>query len=269
MAKLTKAQARAHEQAQQLLDSADHLNETAIQYVLTHWQESATHVNSTAGAYFTPTDLASDFTLEVGEPSSVVDLCAGIGTLSLALWHRHLRMRQMHLKDDGRLQMVCVEVNPDYVQVGARLLPQAHWITGSIFDPGVQRELAAMGPFEVAVSNPPFGRITPSAPGAVAGYTGAEFDLQTVAYASTIAKSGVFILPSASLGWEYSGRPRYLERTTTKYERFARETGIQLTAGCGIDTSAYTGWHGVRPVVEIALAGFDVMANCERSSQPA
>ena len=85
MAKLTKAEARAHEKAQQLLDRPGALDETELEYVLTHWQESARHVNSSAGAYFTPHDLASDLTLEIGEPASVVDLCAGIGTFSLGV----------------------------------------------------------------------------------------------------------------------------------------------------------------------------------------
>ena len=171
--------------------------------------------------------------------------------------------------DEDRMPItVCVEVNPDYVQVGKKLLPEAHWITGSIFDAGIQRELAAWGVFDVAISNPPFGRIARSdAPSSVAGYTGAEFELQTVSYASTIAREGVFILPSMSVGWEYSGRPRYRVRSTPKHERFERETGIDLVAGCGIDTSVYEGWHGVRPVVEIALADF--AAQCERSSQSA
>lgn len=35
-------------------------------------------------------------------------------------------------------ELVCVELNPRYVEVGHKVLPEAEWICGDIFDPAIQ-----------------------------------------------------------------------------------------------------------------------------------
>jgi len=77
MAKLSKQQIKTHSQATEMLQQAT-LTEDEKYYVLDNWQESATHINSAAGAYFTPEGLASDFAIEVGG-RRIIDLCAGSG----------------------------------------------------------------------------------------------------------------------------------------------------------------------------------------------
>lgn len=62
MAKLTKAQAKLHEKAVKLLQCKE-LSEADTRFVFNHYREDANHINSTAGAFFTPYGLARDFRL--------------------------------------------------------------------------------------------------------------------------------------------------------------------------------------------------------------
>ena len=164
MAKLTKAEAKAHAEAEAILAKPTLTDDERL-FVLEHWQESANHVNSAAGAFFTPYDLARDAALDVHNVGRVIDLCAGIGTLSLAaMWRGFYQRREM----GQTLELVCVELNPAYVEVGRKMLPEARWVCGSIFD--LPRDL---GHFDSAISNPPFGKVDRGG-GNAPRYTGAE-----------------------------------------------------------------------------------------------
>jgi hypothetical protein len=252
MAKLTKAEAKAHGEALTLLEK-DELTDDDRIFIMENWQESANHVNSIAGAFFTPHGLAMDAALDVyyGE-GRIIDLCAGIGSLSLAAWWRGYYDR----RDSGKtLEMVCVELNPEYVALGRKMLPEAEWICGSIFD------LPDLGHFTQAISNPPFGNIKTG--GDWKGkYTGSKFEYRTIEIASQIADCGMFIVPQQSAGFRYSGAAYYQhsdsgEFTNREYAKFAEQTGIRLDAGVGVDTSVFDdAWHGVSPRVEIAIADF-------------
>src|SRR5690242_13237549 len=123
MSKLTKAQAKAHKAACALLNK-DSLTMDERWFVLENWQESASHINSVAGAFFTPAGLANDFVIDVSG-DRIIDLCAGIGMLSFVLY-------QGGAWDRRWPQIVCVEANPDYVAVGKKVLPEATWIHADI-----------------------------------------------------------------------------------------------------------------------------------------
>lgn len=252
MSRLSKAQAKAHGQAVELLEK-DVLTFEEKLFVLEHWQESANHVNSTAGAFFTPYPLASDFALECQGVGSVIDLCAGIGTLTLAVLQRNHCCRWADHADhrpDPRL--VCVELNTEYVAVGRKIVPEAEWINASVFDLP-----ADLGPFDLAISNPPFGAVD-RAGGSAPRYSGRDFEYHVIDIAAHLARFGTFIIPAMSAPFRYSGERHYVEQSTTKHDRFVKQTGIELGANCGIDTSIATGlWHGVAPVTEIVTAEFD------------
>jgi len=62
--KLSKPQIRAHEQACRLLEK-DKLSYDDKLFVIDNWQESANHVNSSMGAFFTPYDLAREINLAI------------------------------------------------------------------------------------------------------------------------------------------------------------------------------------------------------------
>jgi len=267
MSKLTKAEAKLHAEAVALLDK-DSLTDDDRIFFMENWQESANHVNSTAGAFFTPHGLARDAALDVYDTGRVIDLCAGIGTLSLAVFWRGYYERE---QQGTTLDLVCVELNPAYVEIGRKILPEATWICASIFD------LPDLGHFDYAISNPPFGNIKTG--GDWSGkYTGSDFEYRTIEVASRVADRGMFIIPQMSAGFRYSGA-RYYEHSdnerdtfrSPKYQKFSQQTGIRLDAGVGVDTSYYQDdWHGVSPLVEIACADFtDLVADVAPTPLPA
>lgn len=240
MSKLTKAQAKAHAEACRILGQ-DALSEDDRDFVLQHWQESANHINSTAGAFFTPPMLARDFAIEVGG-HRIIDLCAGIGTLARAVLDRY----------PNGPSVVCVELNPDYAAVGRKIVPEAQWIVADVFD--LPEDI---GTFDWAISNPPFGAIKRGGKSAPR-YQGKSCELHVIDIASDLAQLGTFIVPQASAPFRYSGEREYSEARDESYLAFVARTGIELEANCGIDCSYHQGaWHGVAPTVEIVIADFD------------
>lgn len=248
MSKLSKAQAKAHREALALVAESKSRRLTLDErwQVLESFHEGATHMNGAAGAFFTPSGLARDFSLEVPSTGRIVDLCAGIGALS---FHASDRDETR----DGRLSFVCVERNPDYVEVGRAVMPDATWICASVFDLGAYTHL---GPFDFAISNPPFGAI--KADGFEGAYTGGLFEYRVIEVASRIARDGAFIVPQMSSPWRYSGVPCFERNESERALAFRTQTGIVLDTGVGIDTSHYrTEWKGVSPLCEVVTCSFE------------
>lgn len=240
MAKLSRPILKKHQEACDLIDLDRPLTLDEREFVIENWQESAEHINSAAGAFFTPLGLAFDFALDVGG-GRILDLCAGIGALSYAAYWRGGR-------HGDRPKITCVELNPDYVRVGKRIMPEATWITANVMEPPDE-----LGTFDWVISNPPFGRTIK-----IAGprYSG-EADLAVIDIASQYAPNGTFIIPVNSAPFSYSGRPYYERRPSAKFDKFTRMTGIELEAGCGVDCSYYRDqWRGTAPAVEIVTADF-------------
>lgn len=245
MAKLTKAQAKAHQQACDILKK-DVLTEEDKFFVIDNWQESASHINTVAGAFFTPYELARDFAIETS-PGRIIDLCAGIGILSFAV-------AMKHQWSEAPVDLTCVEINPDYVAVGRKLLPQATWIEASVFDV-LDMDL---GYFDLAISNPPFGKIQRHEGKGAPRYKGAEFEFHVIDIAAHLANCGTFILPQMSAGFRYSGSQHYQRHTSGKAVDFQDNTGIYLGPSCGIDTAFYKdAWRGVSPICEIVCCDFE------------
>lgn len=252
MSKLTKQQYKAHAEACRLLEK-DVLSWDDRWFVLENWKESATHINSQAGAFFTPLGLASDFSIEVGG-RRIIDLCAGIGMLAFQVFDRGRC-------DASKFDLVCVERNPDYAAVGRKVLPEATWIVADVFDLPPD-----LGHFDYAISNPPFGS-TPREKAALR-YKGRAFEYHVIDIASDLADDGAFILPQMSAPFRYSGRDHYEWRPEREYEKFKQQTGIELSMNCGIDCSVYEGdWNGVAPKVEIALADFAAARAARKPAQ--
>lgn len=252
MAKLTKAQAKAHQQSCDLLEK-EILSEDEKLFVLENWQESAKHINTIAGAFFTPIGLARDLSIEVNPGSRIIDLCAGIGSLAFfcsGTWKQS--------------ELVCVELNPEYAAVGRKIVPEARWVVGSVFDLP-----ADIGHFNFAIGNPPFGATPREAK--APRYSGREFELHVIDVASDIADFGAFIVPQMTAGFKYSGCPAggwpatrkdgigsgFSEAKTEIHEKLLDLTGVVMEPSCGIDTSTYDrDWHGVSIATEIVTCDF-------------
>lgn len=241
VSKLTKAQAKAHHTAGELLKK-EALTLDEKWFVLENWQESATHINSISGAFFTPPALARDFSIEVAG-HRIVDLCAGIGTLAFAYYQRSLW-------GDRAPQITCIEKNPDYIAVGRKVLPEARWIEADIFD------LPMLEHFDCAISNPPFGATSREGDKSPR-YSGQKFEYHAIDIASDLADFGVFIIPQSSAPFAYSGVQSFQRKEHTHYRDFALNTGLAFEPSCGIDCSVYRAdWHGVAPAVEIVTVDF-------------
>ncbi|WP_341945687.1 methyltransferase [Microbacterium sp. LWH11-1.2] len=241
MAKLSKQEAKNHEEAERILRKPK-LDDDDRMFVIENWQEGATQINGLTGAFFTPWGLATDAMLELGGwqfEGAVLDLCAGMGTLSLAA-----------LEMSRASRVVCVELNPEYARVGRKMVPDAEWVVGSIFDH------SSWGDFDHAISNPPFGKIKRAAN--APRYRGSEFEYHVIDIAAHHAGFGTHIIPNSSAGFDLSNDTGYRRTEAQKYRTFVKQTGITLEAGCGVDTRVYADrWHGVSPAVEIACVEVD------------
>jgi len=237
MSALTKAQLKQHAIACELLEQ-DHLTFADREFVLENWRADANHNVRQAGAFFTPLGLAEAFADECNGAQTVIDLCAGIGALAYHRWRR-----------DQPKRLVCVERNPAYVAVGKKVLPEAEWIQADVF------ALPDLGHFDLAVSNPPFGKLTRNRNGP--RYRGNAFEFHVIDIASTLADQGVFLIPQPSASFQFSGERGWRTADHRAYERFQRETGITLSPGYGLDTSTWLSeWRGAKPNVESVRAEF-------------
>lgn len=243
MAKLTKAEAKAHKQACELL-MKDRLTEDDKEFVYRNWHEGAAHVNSSAGAFFTPFEMAFDVAIDI-YGTHIIDLCAGIGILSYAAWCRSAWGKR-------RARITCIERNPDYVAVGKKLLPEATWICADVLDILDM----GLGRFECAVSNPPFGGVQREGRQSP-GYSGTAFEYHVIDIASRLADHGTFIVPQMSAGFRYSGARNFERDKEGKAVEFQKGSGLHFDIGCGVDTEFYRkSWKGVSPLCEIVYVDF-------------
>jgi len=243
MAKLTKEEIKLHEQALRLLEK-DVLTWDEKHFVLDHWHEGATHINSASGAFFTPAIVAAGLAIEASG-RSYIDLCAGIGRLAFTVLSQNDPR-------DGRtkLDFTCIEINRDYIEVGKKIMPEARWIQADVFDLP-----SDIGHFDCAIGNPPFGRSVGSKQQSPRLKSG-PFEYKVIDVASDLADFGVFIIPQGSAPFKISGCLSFEETSPNGYDRFVKDTNIVLDANCGIDTTVEAHWSGVNIITEIVLADF-------------
>ncbi len=249
MAKLTRAEIQAHKQAQQMLNVDRDLTIDEKFAVLERYHEGATHSNAATSAFFTPVELALTFAMEVPDGGRILDLCAGIGALSVATLAYHQHNPASH-------DLTLVELDPEYCKVARRLLPKATVICGSIFDPDVQAMLRKQH-YDVAIANPPYGNLN-AANGAAPRYSGKKCEYGVIDVASDLADLGVFLIPQESVPFTISGASQNkFHDGSDAYQKFKRETHIDLLPNMGIDTSfAEKEWRGTSIRTEIALCDF-------------
>lgn len=233
MARISKREQKLHDQAMELINSDKELTFEEKEFCFENYKGDGTGFN---GAFFTPSGLAWDFSIDACCTGNVLELCAGIGRLAFCVYHRHKPKK-----------IVCVELNTEYARIGQRLLPEAEWVVGDAL------EYESDIKFDLVMGNPPFGKIKTSTQNNIFGYKGNEFELKIAAYGKKFAPVGVFIVPQMSSGFKYSGNPFYDNSTPSeKYIRWNKETGLIAYPGVGIDTSYYSEqWNGTNIICEV------------------
>ncbi|MFT0360240.1 methyltransferase [Bacteroides thetaiotaomicron] len=242
--KLTKEQVKQHESALRLLEKPFLTTDEKEQVYRDYYPAYGSQIGKT-GAFFTPPDLAHGLCCFING-HKVIDLCAGIGILSF----------YFHQFTYGRAQVTCIEKNPEFVEVGKKLLPEANWICSDILDENV---IKTIGKFDFVFGNPPFGNIQSNQDASWLPYKGPEFEYKAVAVGSFLATDGAFILPQMSVPFKYSGNQRMCDTTpTNKYKRFNQATGLRLEMNCGYDTAIHKDdWKGTTNMItEIALCDY-------------
>jgi phospholipid N-methyltransferase len=263
--RLSKQEIVLHKQACKLLKKNKLTFEEKV-FVLENWNEGAEYINSISGAFFTPFQLARDFELDVQSRSGcrIIDLCAGIGALSLAVYESYIY--EVAGGKASYPEIVCVEINPGYIEIGKKICPEATWVHGSIFD----RELIeSLGKFDAAICNPPFGNIKTENVKNWLKYTGSSFEFKAIELASKIAKTATFIIPRMSSPFTRDQHDIYTnhlgkESLNPAIAKFINQTNIDFLENIGINCDFYIrGWKGVQPHVEIVCFDFEEQENTD------
>lgn len=251
--RISKSDTKLHLQAEALVESDKPLTLDQRLEVAENWNPMANHNVGWNAAFFTPMDLAREMMIEVPnrEKFRVLDLCAGIGRLSLNVWMHHLQGGG--LPED--IEIVCIELNPDFIRVGKRVLPEATWIRGDALQESTYNGL---GRFDMVISNPPYGL-----PSSENWLTKAPSQYMVAEAAMRVSNFGLFLLSQGDCPFRYSGQQSFAQVKNSAYESFNRKTGVKFEMNCGIDTSAHrNAWAGTKQITEIVLITKEQREEC-------
>ncbi|WP_293933112.1 methyltransferase [Sphingobacterium sp. UBA6645] len=236
--KLSKQQIKQHENAVKILQK-DKLTFDEKLQVYRDWIPAYEENIGVIASYFTPYEMAKELCVEI-VGSRIIDLCAGIGMLGFTYYH---------WQNQFDTEIVCVERNHKFVEVGKKLFPEATWICGDVLDTTLYDGLPT---FDTVISNPPFGKIKSTHTHEM-DYKGSEFEYKVIEIGNILARYGAFIIPQLSCPFQYSGKRSVEFGQSEKYKKFNKETGLDLEMNCGIDLSIYKDdWVGTSIVCEIA-----------------
>jgi hypothetical protein len=154
------------------------------------------------------------------------------------------RAKQMDTYTSKIKSMTCIELNPRFVEIGKKLLPEANWICSNVFDEQLWKDLTKDLPdnkFDLMLSNPPFGNHPVKCDWL--NYNGVR-DLMALELCLKYSTGGYFIMPTNSVSFRYSGERYYKDepdRYSKKLLKFIKENKEHLfDMVCdGIDCSIY------------------------------
>lgn len=242
--KLTKQQTKAHDEVMALLSLQRSLSRDEIAQCYRDYIPGATNNIGKGGIFFTPPDLARDFACCTVDRGRVLDACAGTGILA---W----RMFEQSPNAD-RLHVTCVETNPEFIEVGKRLLPQAEWVRGDMFDLSFVKSL---GTFSQGVSNPPYGRV-PTVACKWTTFRGSAHLMMAEILLRLCERSADMIVPAQDVYWAGDSCPNVERSANLKLFRAALP-GVDVVPH-PIECEIYREqWRGASPKVCLVEVGWD------------
>ncbi len=250
--KLTKAQTAAHDEVLAALSLERKLTADETDFCFRNYIPGATNNIGRGGIFFTPVDLARDFAHFTVDRGHVLDACAGIGVLA---WRMMVQS-----PNPTRLHVTCVETNPEFVNVGKRLLPEAEWVRGDMFDLSFVKSL---GTFWQGVSNPPYGRV-PTVTCQWTEYRGAAHLMMAEILLRLCEHSADMIVPSSEVYYAGDSSPTHERSKALQSFRAALtrkpggETAIPDVVPHPVDCEVYRDqWRGASPKVHLVEVGYD------------
>lgn len=232
MTSLNKNEKSLHDQALKLLEQEELSQEDKI-FIFNNYRSGApTSFTTLEMASWLAHDAIGD---NIRSSLHVVDLCAGIGSLTYAILERNRIFNERLFK---KQRLVCIDRDPVNVEIGKKLVPEAEWYCADVMD---KEFLLTLGKFEIAVSNPPFGNVASFSNHDGYNYTGVEAEYRVMDVASLIADELCFVIPQMSAGFCWSVENGYRRNPTNKFKNFVKQTGINLEEGIGYDIAGLTG----------------------------
>ena len=256
MGKISKEMMKRHSKAMEIIEQ-DVLSFDDKIYVLENYHEGATQMNNLISAHFTPMELARSVQMSA-RSKHFVDLCSGIGILSWCM------MRIHYFEDNKDVVGICIENCTEYYRIGKKLLPELHWINGSIFDQAIideVKELMEGKDFSI-ISNPPYGKQVKTDTKKLLKYKGSDFEYKAIELGDMLgAHDGVFLIPQSSCNFKLSGvSGNEFNIPCSKYDKFYEETKLEMRPNMGFDTECIdAGWKDVSITTEIAIFEYQEM----------
>jgi len=258
--RISKRKMNLHNEAVKLLEM-DELSFNDVEFIYSNYHEGANKANNLISAHFTPRSICHSMAHNIRQ-INFVDLCAGIGNLAYSIG----RFNELEYKNGGI--GICVENCLEYYEVGKKLLPQFHWINGSIFDDKVINEIKEImkGSRFSIVSNPPYGNQV-KATSENLKYQGSKFEYRAMEVGAILgADDGAFLIPQESTPFRMSGKQHHPKGVLSEsykskdYLKFSECTGIEITPNIGFSTDIMDGndgWKDVTITTEIAIVEYN------------
>lgn len=246
MGRLTKEQTKLHNQARELISLSRDLRHDERLFVAENWDPVASHNITASSAFFTPRNLAEHLAIETLVCDSVtLDLCAGIGSISLAVLDRYHNSKET--------QLICIERENIFYHVGKRIVPEAKWINCDVFKlldaEFVEKNLPEFKYKDVEfISNPPFGAIPKDNRNKCVGR---KFEYAVAEIGMRFASTGTMIVADGVTPWRYSGKQGFTQQDNPEYQEWSNKTDIVLEPNCGIDTTLLDAFKHTKVVTEI------------------
>lgn len=240
--KLTKPQARLVAQTRELLQK-NKLSLDEKEFVL----ENYVPANMVPLAqFFTPYNLASQVCMYTpDDDTAIVDFCAGIGGLAY------------HVAREWRpspVRLICIEKDVELIEIGKKIVPEAEWLCGDIFDKALLDEIIPKKAF--AVLNPPYGKSKKliETDYSWIGYQG-DLALMALEVAFRYCKNGVAILRQDHCPYKYSGQSYFKNEPGAEFLKFEKHNIRCKMIPSSIDTTCCDSFKFTNIITELVPFG--------------